>query len=197
MSVESIKKRILDKAESEANLIVNKARERIKEEKKAFEDEQRAIFEEKTKKEIEKVHSDLKRRIEQEQLKKSRALLERKNELLEELFSEVIDRVTSLPEKQYKEFLIDMILKDAPSGRSVLFLNKNDAKLFSKEIILSINKKLGKGREIVSGDYPVDIKGGFILKGKEVEIDDSLETVVKDVKEKEEIRISRELFGDV
>jgi len=197
MSVESIKKRILDKAKSEATLIVGKASERIKEEKKSFENEQKTIFEKKLEKEVEKVRNELKKRIDQEELKRDRAILKRKNELLEELFSEVIDKITSLPEKEYKKFLIDMIIKDAPKGQSVLFLNKNDIRFFTEEAISSINHKLGKGREIVLSNQPVDIKGGFILKGEGVEIDDTLETIIKDVKEKEEIRISRELFGEL
>ena len=197
MSVEEIKKRILNKAESEANLIVNKARERIKEEKNTFESEQKTIFSERTQKEIEKINSELKKRIDQEKLKESRAILKRKNELLEGVFSEVIEKIASLPKAQYKKFLIDMIVKDAPKGKSVLFLNKKDMGLFPEKVISEVNKSLGKGREIVLGTHPVDIKGGFILKGEEVEIDDSLETIVKDVEEKEEIRISKELFGDV
>lgn len=197
MSVEDIKKRILDKAESEANLIINKARERIKEEKNTFENEQKKIFSERMQKEIEKIHNELKKRIDQEKLKESRAILKRKNELLESLFSEVIEKIASLPKTQYKKFLVDMIVKDAPKGKSVLFLNKKDAGLFTEKVISEINKSLGKGREIALGNHSIDIKGGFILKGEEVEIDDSLETIVKDVKEKEEIRISKELFGDV
>ncbi len=197
MSIEDIKKRILDKAESEANLIVNKARERIKEEKNTFENEQKAIFSERAQKEIEKIRSDLKKRIDQEKLKESRAILKKKNELLEGLFSEVIEKIASLPKKQYKKFLVDLIMRDAPKGKSVLFLNKKDMGLFTEKVISEINKSLGKEREITLGTHTVDIKGGFMLKGEEVEIDDSLETIVKDVKEKEEIRISKELFGDV
>jgi V/A-type H+-transporting ATPase subunit E len=196
MGIENIKQRILDKAKSEASLLISKEKEKIKEEKKAFEEQQKLLFSQKEEKELEKIQSELKKRIEQENLKKDRLLLEKKKYLLDKFFLEIEEKIADLPEKQYKEFLVDLILRDAPKGRSLLFVREKDKKLFTKKLLLEINNKLGNDREIILSEEPANIKGGFILKGAEVEIDDSVEMLVKDLREKEEIVIAKKLFGE-
>jgi V/A-type H+-transporting ATPase subunit E len=196
MGIENIKQRILDKAKSEASLLISKEKEKIKEKKKAFEEQQKLLFSQKEEKELEKIQSELKKRIEQENLKKDRLLLEKKKYLLDKFFLEIEEKIADLPEKQYKEFLVDLILRDAPKGRSLLFVREKDKKLFTKKLLLEINNKLGNDREIILSEEPANIKGGFILKGAEVEIDDSVEMLVKDLREKEEIVIAKKLFGE-
>ncbi len=59
-----------------------------------------------------------------------------------------------------------------------------------------MKKELGESRESVISEQTVDIKGGCIIKGEEVEINDSIEVILEDLKEKYEIEISKELFKE-
>jgi len=114
-----------------------------------------------------------------------RILLEEKRTLLDALFLQVEDQISSIKKDLYLNFVKKLILRDAPIGESILFVNKRDYKFFQKS-----------KRGIKLSKKTIDIKGGCILKGNEIEVDDSISSLVGELREEEEIVVAKELFKE-
>ncbi len=196
MSIEKVREKILQKAEKEAEEILSRAKEEIEKEKELFLKEKQAEFENKLEKAIRDIESDIRRRIDQVKLLADREILTVKRKFIDETFGLAMEKFLSMDKKDYLKFLEKLILRDAPSGKSELVLNKKDRELFNERLLKSINKKLGKDRTVTLSDRTAEIKGGCIIRGDEVEIDDSLETLVNDERERSEIEIVKKLFGE-
>ncbi len=196
MSIEKIKDKILSKAKEEADVYLSEERKKIENERKMFVEQKNAEIENETKKTLLKMDNDKKRKIGRESMRVEREILARKRALIDELFTIVEGKFVLLDKKLYKEFLINLIVNDAPIGNAEIMVNENDSVLFDKKLVSEINKKLGDGKNISLSDKTANIKGGCIIKGNELEIDDSIETLLKDEREREEMSLAKELFGE-
>ncbi len=196
MSIEKIKEKILSEAEREADNFLSEEKRKIEEERKSFIEQKSREINSKTKAALLKIDNDKKREIDRKSLEEEREILSRKRALIDELFAIVENKFASMDKKTYREFLIALIVHDAPNGSSEIVVNERDFDLFTEKIISGINRKLGKGKKISLSSERMSIKGGCIIKGNEVEIDDSIETLLKDEREKEEMSIAKKLFGE-
>ncbi len=196
MSIEKVKERIINKGKKEAESFLSEEKAKIDKEKKLFAISKKEEFEAKFKEALFKIENEAKRKVDQKRIEADREVLSKKRAMIDELFELVMKKLSSIDSKTYKKFIEGLILRDAPKGSSVILVNKKDVSLFNENFISSLNKKLGKDRKASLSSATVDIKGGCILKGNEVEIDDSMETLLSDERELEEISIARDLFGE-
>ncbi len=194
MGIEKLEERIVKKSQREATLFLEKEKRKIKQELEQFEKQKNEEFEADFQKFLVNLENEKQRKIDQATLDMERKLLEEKRNILDNLFLQVEDQIVSLDEDSYIRFLESLIIKDAPSGKSILFVNKRDHKLFDKRIIDEMNKKLGKNKSIGLSPEIINIKGGCIIKGSEVEIDDSIHSLVQELREKMEIDIAKKVF---
>ena len=196
MSIEKVEERIINKGKKEAESFLSEEKAKIDKEKKLFAASKKEEFEAKFKEALLKIENEAKRKVDQKKIEADREILSKKRAMIDELFELVMKKLSSLDSKTYKKFMEGLILRDAPKGSSVILVNKKDVSLFNENFISSLNKKLGKDRKVSLSSVTVDIKGGCILKGNEVEIDDSMETLLSDERELEEISIASDLFGE-
>ena len=121
-------------------------------------------------------------------------LLELKNQIIEAIFQQVLDRLLSLPVKEYLALLEGWLNRLELKERSHLRLSSKDTNRIGQELVKRINSS--RKREILFLDSETaPIKGGFILRTKRFEIDLSLETFLKQLKEELTPELARELFG--
>ncbi len=197
MSIEKLKKRIEDKATEEAKLFLDNEKKKNLEELKKFKEIKNKEFLIKIEKLLNDIESEAKKKIDQEERRLERSLLEEKRILLDTLFLQVEDRISSIKKDLYLNLIKKLILRDAPIGESVLFVNKRDYKFINEKFIDDINKEFKKSkRSIKLSTKVIDIKGGCILKGSEIEVDDSISSLVGELREKEEIDVAKELFKE-
>ena len=197
MSIKKLEKRITDKATEEAKLFFDNEKKKNLDELKKFKEIKNKEFLMRIEKLLRDIESEAKKKIDQEERKLERNLLEEKRILLGTLFSLVEDRISSIKKDLYLNFIKKLILRDAPIGESVLLVNKRDYKFINKKFIDDINKELQKSKRSVKlSTKVIDIKGGGILKGSEIEVDDSISSLVGELREKEEIDVAKELFKE-
>lgn len=197
MSIKKLEKRITDKATEEAKLFFDNEKKKNLDELKKFKEIKNKEFLMRIEKLLRDIESEAKKKIDQEERKLERNLLEEKRILLGTLFSLVEDRISSIKKDLYLNFIKKLILRDAPIGESVLLINKRDYKFINKKFIDDINKELQKSKRSVKlSTKVIDIKGGCILKGSEIEVDDSISSLVGELREKEEIDVAKELFKE-
>lgn len=196
MSLDKVHARIMEKANLEASKIIEEVKADIDKEIENFRKEQELKFEEAKKKVFINLGNQLKMKLDVERINLERADLIEKREILDALFRKVEEELLSINSDQSFKFLSSLLKRDIPAGKSTIFLNKKDLEAYGKKLSNFLKKELSKSRESVISEQNVDIKGSCIIKGEEVEINDSIEVILEDLKKKYEIEISKELFKE-
>lgn len=182
--LETITKTILEEAGAEAQAIVERAREdaaRILAEAKAATDG-----------ECEKIVEAGRQRAEEIRLRaegdiameRRRALLERKQQLLDEVVRAAREAVLGEPVDRYFEFLIQLAQRSAEKGLGVMYLSKRDLTRMPEGFHQALNRALPEGAEIDIASVARPIEGGFILKYGDIEQNCSLEAIFDENRER-------------
>lgn len=194
MSFERIRERIIKEAEDKASEIVENERQRLSSSLELFKEEETSKFE-KLKLDREKLlEYDLKKKIDVAKLESKRKILSEKRILLDAFFKKVEENIVNVSKDQYLLFIKKLIIRDAPKVNAFVFLNMKDLERFKKELEEFLKQEF-KGSLKLSKE-PADIKGGVIIKSEEFEIDDSIEAIIEEFKENNEIEIAKALFEE-
>lgn len=173
--IEKITDKIMQQAQQHADAMMqaakNKAAEIVQE---ATEEAQR-----KSNKALVKANGDekelQKRTISIAELESRKMRLAAKQEMIEKAFSTALDRLCSMEQEQYIEFLASLIIKNAKGGEQII-LNKKDQEEIGAKLMAHIelqNTEALKMNMVVLSSETADIQGGFILRDKDVEYNNS------------------------
>lgn len=164
-------------------------------------------------KEADKIITDVKRRaddriktktIEFEQQAKHN-LLKKKKELIDQVFLAVIKKLKGLPDDKFTSLTVKMLKTEKLVGNEVLkvaadeieryrglfSLEKNKNEFYSLD---KLNTLLGPNYHLKLSAAPVDIDGGFLVVGKEYDVDLSYRSLLTIIKEKYEPEIAKIIF---
>jgi len=180
-------KAIIQRAENEAADILNAAKAKAEEKERAAA--------EKARKEAEERKSRL---LASADLEGRKQILQAKQEVVDEAFSRAIDKLCSLPANQYVDIIASMAVEAVSSGTEEIILSSKDRDVYGTKIVNIVNKKLSaKGMKgaVRLSDITRDIKGGFILRSGDVEINNSFDVIVKMRRDELETEVVKVLFG--
>jgi V/A-type H+-transporting ATPase subunit E len=140
-----------------------------------------------------------KRLISNAELEARNQRLKAKQEVVEEAFEKAIARLKELPSDQYVNILADMIVRAVSTGDEELILSKEDKNRIGNGIVKVVNERL-KATKIKGNlrlaDETRDIQGGFIVKSGDIEINNSLEAIIRMRRDKLEAEVVKTLFGE-
>ena len=122
-------------------------------------------------------------------LEARRIVLEEKERLIEEAYGKALAKLERLGKKSYQDIIKRMLLKVAKSGPGEVIISREDRKRITPSFIESINKELKISKE------ERGISGGFILKRKKIEVNNSFESLFRSKREELELRLVKFLFG--
>ncbi len=152
-------KSVLDAAKAQAESIVNDAKEKTAEECDRI-----------NKKAATEVQSILDRGRSSAELKTKQILLTGRQELISETINMVRDRLNSLSDEEYAEFITGLFAKHVPNKDAVLKLNAADMKRIPKEVLDGFVKKTEEaGAKLTVSGEAAGIKNGFVLDFGEIE----------------------------
>ncbi len=195
--IENIKGRILADAEKKASEIIKEAEKKAevivdKAKNKAFdkakEIEQKSQYEANERKRI--IHSMVELGIRKD-------ILSAKQEVLCKVFDEVQNRINTIPKDEYEKILISMLLETIESGNEEIVMSKNDSGRISPDFTQRVKeefKKAGRSVDIKLTIEDVDFGGGFIIKGKGIEINNSFNAILKMKRDEIEPIVAELLF---
>lgn len=194
--MQAIVEKIISDAREEAKAIKEEAkknRKRILAEvrKEAEELKQELVREGRKKVDLEAEGLIREKRIE---LKKKQ--LKFKREKLNEVFEVAFNKLLSLKEEEKEKLYCSMILSLSEGGEEIIFSNEERG-LTSKPFLNHLNQSLKKaGREPLTLSHENrEIKGGFILKKGNFEVNASLEVLFSDLAGREAKEIAQILFA--
>ena len=169
-NAENTKQEIINKAKSEAEIIIKTEEERAA-----------------------KDAVDLKnRRISAAELQGRKMLLSAKQEAITKSFDAAIEKLKAMPENEYVSFLVQEILK-IPNCEGIIVLNAKDRENIGDRLVKTVNEKLGAEKVILSKNT-VNTSGGFVLKKGNVEINSTFETLLDSIKDELTGEIANVLF---
>lgn len=197
MSINEIKEKILGDALEEKRKIQKKAEIEIEKIKNL------------AKKEIESIKKEILERYNQEsELKEKKiiteAILNTKKDILSEkqaiinnVFSEALNRINKLEDEKYLSLLEKLILDNIETGEETVYIGKQERKAINHEFIKKINEKLnlqGKKGLLELSKKRLPILGGVVLGSGEVKKNASLEVILEKVKDEIETELNKFLF---
>lgn len=192
--------KIIINAVNKGKLIEKEYREKERkliEQKKIELAEYRTRQKEKILKEAEKQYQ---KSLQQSRLELNNKIIQVKQQLLNDVFQHVADRLTSLPREDYQNFFQDKILRHIETGMWTLFISAKDEDRITEEFISKVAAKLNGSDshdiQISLSRDRINIKAGLILKSDKLQINFSIVSLIKYLKERIEPKVIKRLFKE-
>ncbi len=146
-----------------------------------------------------KVELDRRQSTVSAELEHRKEILTEKQKLLEDCFQAALEELVSLPAAEYQSLIRRMLLNLATTGDERVLVSPQDEKKIDQSFIEQVNEELKKtgrhGRLRLDGTSP-DVRGGFILRTEDVEVDCSFGTLLRQLREESQSQVAAILFGD-
>jgi V/A-type H+-transporting ATPase subunit E len=169
-NAEKTKQEIIDKAKVEAEAIMKAAAE-------------------KSEKEAEGLKS---RKVSAAELQGRKMMLSAKQDVIKKSFNRALEKLKTMPEDEYLNFLTDEIAK-IPNCKGTIILNERDKNKIGEKLVKAVNEKL-KAEKIVLSDKTIESSGGFVLNNGSIEINSTFETILDSMRDELTNEVARALF---
>ena len=183
MSIENILERIKEEADSVARDLVRKAEEEGERIRGSYEAEGENLKIELEQRAHKKAGEEESRLIVNEQLELRKQLLERKHEILEEMYEQAKREMEKLGDKDYLDLMKEMILGRAISGNEEIIIAREQTKLFGDAFIDALNKESRSGKGFKLAEDPGDFSWGIVLREGQRTVDLTLGVLMEQLRE--------------
>ncbi|MCX7778859.1 MAG: V-type ATP synthase subunit E [Patescibacteria group bacterium] len=181
---------ILKKIKKETEEKIKEIEERNREEVRKLEEKYRAEIEKRKSEILAETEAEVQKRIQQTQirlnLETKNLLLQKKQEILDNIYQEVLDELSNLSDSDYQKLILNLLKRCPERGEIIPAQNRERV---TEKAIAESKKKFHLAKKSLA------IKGGFIFSSENLEIDNSFENLIKIIREKTEIEVSKILFG--
>ena len=127
------------------------------------------------------------------QMKASRLQLAAKQEMVEKAYIQALDKLCAMPKEQYVDVLAKLLVEASSNGKEEAVFSKEDREQVGKAAVEKANQISGKQLRLSEESLP--IRGGFILKDKNVEVNCTFETLVRLQKAETAGAVAKTLFA--
>lgn len=124
-----------------------------------------------------------------------KTLLAAKQEMISRAFDLALEKLCSLPEKDYVKLLADLAVRASSTGAEALIFSRKDRARIGKAVVAAANKALGSRGKLTLAMQTRPMAGGLILSDGAVEINCSFETLVRLQKTAAAGEVANILFG--
>ncbi len=156
---------ILDEGKAETQRIVNNWRERIDAEATALADKN------------EKAAAEREERLKSAaEMDARKTILAAKQEMVDEAFALALDKLCSLPEDKKLDLLADLLVRASSTGAEEALFAEADRGVGAKAVEKA---NAASGKKIALSSESAPIRGGFLLRDKNVEVNCAFETLVR------------------
>ena len=191
--IEKITQRIASEAQAEIDRILGDARDeadRIAESYRAQADGEAAELNARNEKNAAEREERL---VSAAQMEARKVLLAAKQEMVEKAYIQALDKLCAMPEEQYVSVLAGLLVKASSNGKEEAVFSNEDRERVGKAAVAKANELSGKQLRLSEETQP--IRGGFILKDKNVEVNCTFETLVRLQKAETAGAVVKKLFA--
>ena len=206
--VESFIEKILAEAKKKADEIVEQAKNEAVETIKAQEEEARKKARQEIQKQIDFAKTDAERMriniVSEAKVKSSWIVPSMKDQLIQQVFDSVKEKMESLADKPgYTGYIERIITEGAEAiggGEIIIVLNERDSKLKLdlKKISQNITRDLGTNTTVKLSPDSIHCIGGVMVKtaDEKIAVDNSIEGIIERVSREYRLKVTRELFAN-
>ena len=191
--IEKITQRIASDAQAEVDRILGDAREEAARISANYRAQADAEAQELDAKNERAAAEQEERLISAAQMKASRLQLAAKQEMVEKAYIQALDKLCAMPKEQYVDVLAKLLVEASSNGKEEAVFSKEDREQAGKAAVEKANQISGKQLRLSEESLP--IRGGFILKDKNVEVNCTFETLVRLQKAETAGAVAKTLFA--
>ena len=127
-----------------------------------------------------------------------KAILARKQALIAQAFDATKKKITTMDEPSYIDFLCTLAAQSVLDGKEEVVLSAEDSQKFGQKVVDGANKILqeaGKVGELTLSSENRPIVGGLVLKGRDLEVNCALDTVINLLKDDLSAEVAKALLN--
>jgi V/A-type H+-transporting ATPase subunit E len=127
------------------------------------------------------------------------ALLAEKGKMIEEVFEKALEEIRHRDREGGYSLTRALLLKAIETGDEEIIVSPEDRQAITRAFLESLNgelRKAGKRAEVKLAEDARKIRGGFVLRRGQVEINSSFETLLAMLRDEVETEVAGILFGD-
>ena len=128
------------------------------------------------------------------QMQRRKVQLAAKQEMVERTYALALDKLCAMPEEQYVTVLADLLVQASSNGKEEAVFSAKDRERVGEKAVAKANALSGKQLRLSEETQP--IRGGFILKDKNVEVNCAFETLVRLQKAETAGAVVKKLFPE-
>jgi len=125
-----------------------------------------------------------------------KAMLEKKQELMDEAFQKAITRLRQKNKKEYVDLIKELLLKSVETGTEDVIVGTADKHIIDSKVISAVNKKLGRKGNLTLSKTSGSMAGGFILRRGKIDTNLSFDGLIELAREGLETEVAKILFGE-
>lgn len=125
------------------------------------------------------------------QMEARKVSLAAKQEMVEKAYALALEKLCAMPEEQYAKTVAALLRQAAPDGQGEVIFSEAEQKSGAKAVELA-NKEMDGKLTLSKETRPV--KGGFILKNGNVEVNGTFETLIRLQRAETAGAVAKELF---
>ena len=127
------------------------------------------------------------------QMEARKVQLAAKQEMVEKAYIQALDKLCAMPKEQYVDVLAKLLVEASSNGKEEAVFSKEDREQVGKAAVEKANPLSGKQLRLSEESLP--IRGGFILKDQNVEVNCTFETLVRLQKAETAGAVAKTLFA--
>ena len=193
MGFEKISRAVLAKAKDEATTIIDGAKKSrgdfLKLKKEAAEQE----FDRLCKLRVQAIEEEHNRKLIQIKGAAGKQILDKRNALLRSLFEKAKKEILDWPSDKYAGVMGRLMERVVGSQEGKVRVHPKDQDVFQK-VLSGLNEGRGDATITLDQSAPLPERGGFIFVGADFEVDQTLDTMLKDIEHDMLPAIASELF---
>lgn len=192
MSMDKIIAEILAEASAEAQVFLKEAEDKKTSILAAAEEQKAGILSAASKAGEEEKLSIIRRRKSVAEIDARKRILAKKQDILQEGFDKVVEALISMEEGEYVNLLAEMGVKSGLKGGSLVF-NQKEKDSIGKKVVEKLNASI-EGGVFELSEKMGNLKGGYLIEGKNIIIDNTMEALVEEQKKKLTAEAAKLLF---
>ena len=128
------------------------------------------------------------------QMEARKVQLAARQEMVEKAYVLALEKLCAMPDEKYVAVLADLMVKASASGKEEVLFSADDRKKVGEAAVAKANELSGKKLKLAKDTLP--IKGGFVLRDKNVEVNCTFETLVRLQKTETAGAVAKMLFPE-
>ena len=193
---EKVVSKITNEAEAKAKEIVASARAEADRIAKRASDESSRIAQQAKETSTKRASEEKGRVLSSANLDIRKAMLEKKQELMDEAFQKAITHLRKKNKKEYVDLIKVLLLKSIETGTEEVIVGTVDKGIIDSKVISEVNKKLGQKGNLTLSKTFGSMAGGFILRRGKIDTNLSFDGLIELAREGLETEVAKILFEE-